>query len=239
MFDIEKNLPTQNTKLSDMSFAQIKAVAASGKATEYGIIEGKQINVNKEIKAEIVNIGDTYIEFMTTTPVIKKEINKEKILLQNNKKISLGSASSFYRYPQINIKDRIFAPVCFVGSCIQKELDKWFENQSKEFKEAIKDTERVYNIASLNYKNKYKQLTNSIAEEIEKVYIPTLDEIEFIVDNSVTWDNEEAFWTASPCNINTRSSKASFGYFYIWSRNHLARSFGNEHLSCVAMFRIG
>ena len=178
MENILEKLPEIGTKLDDMTFEQIKAIAVAGKTTEYGIIVGRQIKINDDLKAEIVNIGDDYIELLTTTPVLSATLNDNKIFLANNKKVLFNAKSSFYKMPQVNYKDKQSQQICFIGSCVQKELLNDSRKKIDEFDDQIvkdfvksKSDEKETKIVSMKVSAKTGVNIKSLFEKLIKEYL--------------------------------------------------------------------
>ena len=207
-------LPVIGTALSDMSFAQIQKIAQENKTADYGIKVGDTIKVNDSIDAEIINIGNNYIEFCTTQKIIESE---------------------FYTSPQISEMTSA-AQINYVNSDLKKNIEAWLNSQSNEFKSSLKEVKREYEVATLtlNSEDSYQTITNTI-KDTEKIYIPTETEMENIYIIS-SYHTDEEFWTATPIE----GYSGTFGYFWCSDGNgSCCDNSGWLKLDTVVMFQIG
>ena len=236
----QATLPEAGTKLSEMSFSQIQAVAKAGKTEDYNIKLGDIIKVNDSIDAEIISIGSDYIEFMT----IQNIVDSVKVAQQNVRgSIIYMYNSSFYTVPQVNNGITNTAQVSYVGSNIQSEVNAWLDSQSDEFKSSLQNVEREYEVATLEYydivNQKYRQTITGTITDIEKVYIPTKAELENVYTISVN-HRKDCSWTATPHIVSGGYyAFESFGSFYYGNNARIDYHNGYKGYGAVVLFRIG
>ena len=224
-----------------MSFDEIQEIAKSGKANDYNIKIGDKIKVNNNTEAEVVSIGTDYIEFITVQKVVSTTTPYTYATLMDGKQVYSRGPSSFYKYPNVNYNGKYSATICYIGSDIQKEVNKWFDSQSSDFKNVLKETERTYTNATLACDGKnYGAYTKATQTEKEKVYIPKSEEVTEIYKTNSSLKNN-LFWTATPVIRNANSDLGpygSYGWFY-YSENGQITTYGRLDCGAVAMFRIG
>ncbi len=232
-------LPEVGTKLSDMSFAQIQRIAREGKTADYGIKIGDTIKVNDTIEAQVISIGDDYIEFITTKKIVEKGYSKQIVV--NYGSIRYNEITSFYTTPQVSNGITNTAQISYVGSNIQTQVEKTLDEQSDEFKSSLKEVERVYDVATLTYDggNHYSQIITDNIKDIEKVYIPTKTELENINTFRPFKYYNGGIWSATPYTFASNNSAYSFGYFYYSNCGSIGYDFGCRDYDIIAMFRIG
>ena len=234
-------LPSPGTTLSDMSFSEIKAVAKAGKTADYNIKVNDIIKVNDNIDAEIIAIGDDYIEFMTVQKVISSSSPRTESTLKTGETVTSLGEAAFYKYPQVNYGDRSNSEeVSYVNSDIKKNLEAWFDAQSDEFKSAVKNIEREYEVATLTFDgSSYSQSITNTIKDTEKVYIPTDNELTNV--NKITSNHKsDAFWTATPYEFSNLTNFVSYSYFDCNSYGgRIYHDYGYYCEGAVAMFRIG
>ena len=232
-------LPTPGTALADMSFKDIQNVAKAGKTEDYNIKVGDIIKVNDNIDAEIINIGNDYIEFVTIQKVVDGAV---QVAETNVDGVNLsGWNSSFYTVPQVNNGITNTSQISYVGSNIQSEVNAWLDSQSDEFKSSLQSVEREYEVATLTFDdNKYSEAITSTIKDTEKIYIPTKAELENIYTIS---DNHKkyCFWTATPYAFSSSYNNSSFslGFFYYGNMGYSHNNVSGNGYGAIAMFRIG
>ena len=236
--EIQVELPEAGTKLSDMSFAQIQKIAREGKTADYNIKLGDAIKINDTISAEIVAIGDDYIELLTIQKIIDSSGYTGSVQVGNST-VKYNELSSFYIEPQVNNGITNTAQVSYVGSNIQKQVEKWLDKQSDEFKSALKDTERTYEVATLTYNGTNSQTITGTITETEKIYIPTAPELKNIYKFS-KYNPRGSSWLATPYPLaGFASAGYSFGRFCCANTGSVTFSYGTDTRGAYAMFRIG
>ncbi len=239
------NYPEIGTKLENMSFKQIQRIAQENRTEEYGIKLGDQINVNSSIKAEVVDIGADYIEFMTTDRVLNSSTPYVNSYLTYgpagyNGTTCYGNMSMFYR-PIANYNNAMSGTVCYNGSYIQQNLNSWLNSQT-ELKSVVKARSRTYDTARLTYNSSadsYSQSRISSVTINEYIYIPTTSELQGIYKNTVAYNNSY-FWTATTCNVSNKTYRGySTGAFYYANHGTLTECYTIEPKGSIAIFTIG
>ena len=239
-------LPEVGTKLIDMSFAQIQKIAREGKTADYGIKLYDTIKVNDKVEAQVISIGEDYIEFCTVQKVVDSDgyTDKMNVYATNGGVWTLeyNKTSSFYDSPQVGDGIANTAQISYVGSNIQKQVEKWLNEQSDEFKSSLKEVEHTYDVATLTYTgptnggyNCFQRITGTTTD-IEKVYIPSVDYLQKL-RNSKKYTHM-CFWTSSMTEISGNDN-CIFGYVNNFSYDNINQYYGKHPYGAVAMFRIG
>ena len=238
------------------ALAELKQIAASGRAAEYDIKVGDHLNMydtcqrcgQKDglFEVEVTAIGSDYIECATTFRVVTE--TEPKIPSVVNGETINACPSSFYKYPQVNNGTTNSAKIGYIGSDIEQEVNNWFDSQPEYFKSIVKDTQRTYEVATLTYNTStkiYTQKVNTVsgaretATKTMKAYIPTATEAQTILNRKTGVWNDFSFWSSTP-NVNTSKPDniRSFGRFKCYGVS-LSEVNGYNPVGAVALFRIG
>ncbi len=220
----------------DMSLTKLRDIVKNGKTAEYNIKIGDQFFIDDKVIAAIIQIGNDDIICIVTNHFI---------------------TCSYFLSPQINKEKKYTDVIGYPDSFLNKQVNKWFDKQSDEFKSVVKPTKINYETCLLSYiDSTLIQAANGITEVEEKVFVPSIKTLNSIINDSSTQDIlpqsvifDCSIWTSTPaCDIIIHGEnpplfpwhdKWVFGAFYQSSCNKIhSRTGNNTGLSCL-LFKIG
>ncbi len=248
-----------NKKLADMSFSEIQTIAKQGKASESGIKIGDQIKINDSAIAQVTEIGNDYIEFMTTKPIISDFSNAVTVQIPYYSNVTgqikqtnyTSQKSGVFLYPQVNYNNVNTKIISYAESDLKNTINEWLNTQSTDFKSALKNTSRTYETAKLTYDTNTHLYTQSLygtTTITEKIYIPTKEDIARLVRASKICTGVYAIRIASMPYVSSEQTGSAYGYFYetgansssfVSSGGSLTKVGASAGANIVVMFRIG
>ena len=230
------------------TFEEMQQIAKNGAAAQYDIKIGDTIDLFKTctkcglaegtIKAQVVEIGDDYIEFATMSKVVGTDPNAKRIVTFSGHNYEVGKASLFTE-PQLN------KTIGYNGSNLQASVHAWFDEQPDEFKSVLKSVDKSYETATLTYTSgRYYWSVGGKSNVIENVYIPSKSDLESgkFVNNDAYINS--AFWISSPCPYPVAygtSPDNAFGAFYYGANGRVVAGYTcwDDGLGAIVMFKIG